>query len=60
LGEFLTGRQLILPILLELIIDPACTVVFEAEREESGVMSRPPRRLSTVVRNYGDVFSCSF
>ena len=33
-------------VFLELIIDPACTVVFEAEREESGVMSRPPRRLS--------------
>jgi P-type Ca2+ transporter type 2C len=28
---------------LELIIDPACSVVFEAEAEEPGVMSRPPR-----------------
>jgi Ca2+-transporting ATPase len=33
-------------VFLELIIDPACTVIFEAEREESGVMGRPPRRLS--------------
>jgi P-type Ca2+ transporter type 2C len=33
-------------VFLELIIDPACTVVFEAEREEPGVMSRTPRRLS--------------
>ena len=33
-------------VFLELIIDPACTVVFEAEREESGIMTRPPRRLS--------------
>jgi Ca2+-transporting ATPase len=33
-------------VFLELIIDPACTVVFEAEREESGVMGRQPRRLS--------------
>jgi P-type Ca2+ transporter type 2C len=33
-------------VFLELIIDPACTVVFEAEREESGIMSHPPRRLS--------------
>jgi Ca2+-transporting ATPase len=32
-------------VFLELIIDPACTVVFEAEREESGVMRRTPRRL---------------
>jgi P-type Ca2+ transporter type 2C len=28
---------------LELIIDPACSVVFEAEPEEPGVMTRPPR-----------------
>jgi P-type Ca2+ transporter type 2C len=32
-------------VFLELIIDPACTVVFEAEREEVGVMNRPPRSL---------------
>ncbi len=30
-------------VFLELIIDPACTLVFEAEREEVGVMNRPPR-----------------
>jgi len=29
--------------LLELIIDPACSVVLEAEEEESDVMARPPR-----------------
>ncbi|MCR4399912.1 MAG: cation-translocating P-type ATPase, partial [Syntrophomonadaceae bacterium] len=28
---------------LELIIDPACSVVFEAEGEEADVMERPPR-----------------
>ncbi|MCJ7499753.1 cation-translocating P-type ATPase [bacterium] len=28
---------------LELIIDPACSFVFEAEAEESDVMDRPPR-----------------
>ena len=28
---------------LHLIIDPACSIVFEAEPEESGVMARPPR-----------------
>jgi Ca2+-transporting ATPase len=28
---------------LHLIIDPACSVVFEAEPEESDVMNRPPR-----------------
>ncbi len=30
-------------VFLELIIDPACSVVFEAEREEADVMNRPPR-----------------
>lgn len=28
---------------LEMVIDPACSVVFEAEKEESDVMKRPPR-----------------
>jgi P-type Ca2+ transporter type 2C len=30
-------------VFLELIIDPACSVVFEAEAEEADVMQRPPR-----------------
>lgn len=30
---------------LELIIDPACSTVFEAEPEEKNIMSRPPRDL---------------
>ncbi len=30
---------------LELIIDPACSVVFEAEPEEKNIMQRPPRDL---------------
>jgi len=37
---------LLLPVhivLLELLIDPACSVVFEAEPEAAGLMSRPPR-----------------
>jgi P-type Ca2+ transporter type 2C len=32
-------------VFLELIIDPACSVVFEAEAEESNLMKRPPRTL---------------
>src|SRR5579864_971428 len=28
---------------LEMIIDPVCSVVFEVEREEAGIMRRPPR-----------------
>ena len=30
-------------VFLELIVDPACSIAFEAEREEINVMSRPPR-----------------
>ncbi len=30
---------------LELIIDPACSTVFEAEAEEKNIMNRPPRSL---------------
>jgi Ca2+-transporting ATPase len=31
-------------VFLELIIDPACSVIFEAEKEEPNAMSRPPKR----------------
>jgi Ca2+-transporting ATPase len=30
-------------LFLQLIIDPACSLVFEAEAEEPGIMRRPPR-----------------
>ena len=32
-------------VFLELIIDPACSVVFEMENDEGDIMNRPPRRL---------------
>ncbi len=32
-------------VFLELIIDPSCSVVFEMESEEEGIMNRPPRTL---------------
>ncbi len=32
-------------VFLELIIDPACSVVFEMEADEADIMRRPPRRL---------------
>ena len=38
---------LLLPVhvvFLELIIDPACSLIFEAEAAETGVMQRPPRK----------------
>ena len=30
-------------VFLELIIDPACSIIFEMEKEEKNVMSRPPK-----------------
>jgi Ca2+-transporting ATPase len=38
-------------VFLELIIDPACSVVFEAESEEATVMQRPPRNLADPMFN---------
>src|SRR5664280_507025 len=47
LPVFLGWKEMVLlPIhivFLELIIDPACSVLFEAEAEESGIMERKPR-----------------
>jgi Ca2+-transporting ATPase len=34
-------------VFMELIIDPVCSVAFESEREEKGIMHRPPRDLNT-------------
>ncbi len=31
-------------VFLEMVIDPACSIVFEREPEEAGIMGRPPRR----------------
>jgi Ca2+-transporting ATPase len=34
-------------VLLELLIDPACSIVFEAEPEADDIMRRPPRALAS-------------
>ena len=33
-------------VFLELIIDPACTMIFEAEKDEKNIMSRPPKDIN--------------
>ena len=38
-------------VFLELIIDPACSVVFEAEQGEDNIMTRPPRNLKEPMFN---------
>lgn len=43
---FFGAPMLLAPVhiaLLEMVIDPVCTLVFEAEREEDDIMQRPPR-----------------
>jgi Ca2+-transporting ATPase len=42
--------------LLELIIDPACSIVLEAEREEADVMLRPPRRPESTLLSWPLIF----
>ena len=36
---------------LELIIDPACSTVFESDPEEKNIMKRPPRNLGEPLFN---------
>jgi P-type Ca2+ transporter type 2C len=33
-------------VFLELIIDPSCSIIFEAEKEEANVMNRPPKDIN--------------
>ncbi len=42
-------------VFLELIIDPACSIVFEAEPEERAIMTRPPHRLDERLFNRSTV-----
>ena len=44
-------------LFLELIIDPACTVVFEMEKDEPDIMQRPPRKLNTPLFGRSMVFT---
>lgn len=40
---------------LELIIDPACSTVFEAEKEDKNIMKKPPRNLKQPMFNWKNV-----
>lgn len=47
-------------VFLELIIDPACSIIFEAEKEEKNVMSRPPKAIDEPFFGIGKILlSCS-
>ena len=46
-------------VFLELIIDPACSIIFEAEKEEKNVMSRPPKNIFEPFFGFKKIFfSC--
>ena len=46
-------------VFLELIIDPACSIIFEAEKEEKNVMDRPPKNINEPFFGYKKIiFSC--
>ena len=42
-------------VFLELIIDPACSIAFEAEPEEADVMARPPRNPNAPLFGMGQI-----
>ena len=51
---FLEGTSVLFPAhvaFLEMIIDPACAIVFEAEASEDNVMQRPPRAAEASLLN---------
>jgi len=42
-------------VFLELIIDPACSIAFEAEAEETDLMTRPPRAANAPIFGSGQI-----
>ncbi|MBU1565551.1 MAG: HAD-IC family P-type ATPase [Proteobacteria bacterium] len=47
-------------VFLELIIDPACTLIFEADKDDSGVMKRKPRKIDAKLFDRLTVLKCFF
>lgn len=46
-------------VFMELIIDPACTLIFEAKDEDPLTMKRPPRKLNQPLFGYKGIFYSS-
>ncbi len=47
-------------VFLELIIDPACTLIFEADKDDSGVMKRNPRSMDAKLFEASTLLKCFF
>jgi Ca2+-transporting ATPase len=45
-------------VFLELIIDPACTLIFEADSDEADVMKRTPRRIDAKLFDAKTILKC--
>jgi len=46
-------------VFLELIIDPVCSIAFESEQEELGIMKRPPRKPNERFFGFKRIFESS-
>jgi Ca2+-transporting ATPase len=47
-------------VFMELIIDPVCSVAFESEQEERGIMDRAPRSIGQKFFGYSSIVSSAF
>ena len=47
-------------VFMELIIDPVCSIAFESEREELGIMKRPPRSVKERFFGWNKIFFSLF
>lgn len=47
-------------VFLELIIDPACTLIFEADEDDSSVMKRKPRSIDAKLFDRSTLIKCFF
>ncbi len=47
-------------VFLELIIDPACTLIFEADKDDCSVMARPPRSINARLFEGSTLLKCFF
>jgi Ca2+-transporting ATPase len=47
-------------VFLELIIDPACTLIFEADKDDRDVMKRKARSVDAKLFDWATVFKCFF
>ncbi|MFZ2284721.1 MAG: cation-translocating P-type ATPase [Lutibacter sp.] len=44
-------------VFMELIIDPVCSIAFESEKEEKGIMDRPPRNPDIQFFGFNKIFA---